>query len=441
MKLILLTQTVSPGQPGRKANYAYHTLPTQPYTNVFNQHMDTVRLLIATKDIHAGEELLGSYSVMNPQENPVEIPQEVSVSFKWFVSLFRNPTDVIKESVRNDAGAVLYGQCEAHDIEIQLCEISELLPTCKSLKDVAAVEGIVDLLLSSHETQHFLVNKDAQILSSNIGAAAMQEAQGTRNAIDMIASNPAIDRFVLPSAIGPQVQIQICDRTLQLIFAGSKSELDFEDYRIIDFYLQLCSKLDEKLTVRSMKSWKVFYHLAPEPQSIQFVVFRSLSLYFGCSGKLPVEIYNDVGNFLLSMLLLSGRIRKAAPNDEVLEYTSFITNPVAMQDLLKKGWYSIFDFCLRQGENTFELFRGSAVDAEELSVFVSAHTRTEATMRDIFGDSGDEDTEENIKRVQCEMQQSFTTSSPSIAVMESSPLPNDPKVMFPLILCCRLRCG
>ena len=129
---------------------------------------------------------------------------------------------------------------------------------------------IVDLLLSSHARQHFLVNKDAQILSSNIGAAAMQEAQSMRNALDMIASNPAISRFVLPSAIGPQVQILTCDRTLQLIFAGSKSELDFEDYRIIDFYLQLCSKLDDKLNVRSMEPWKVFYHLAPEPQSVQF---------------------------------------------------------------------------------------------------------------------------------------------------------------------------
>ena len=182
-----------------------------------------------------------------------------------------------------------------------------------------------------------MVNKDAQILSSNIGAAAMQEAQGTRNAIDMIASNPAIARFVLPCAIGPQVQILICNRMLQLSFAGSKSELDSEDYRIIDFYLQLCSKCDEKLTVRSMKLWKVFYHLAPEPQSVQFVVFRSLSLYFGCSGKLLVEIYDYVGNFLLSMLLLSGRIRSAAPNDEFLEYTSLIQSPAAMQDLLKKG--------------------------------------------------------------------------------------------------------
>ena len=73
MKLILLTQTVSPGQPGRKANYAYHTLDTQPYTNVFDQVMSTVRLLIATRDIHAGEELLGSYSVMNPDEDPLKI--------------------------------------------------------------------------------------------------------------------------------------------------------------------------------------------------------------------------------------------------------------------------------------------------------------------------------------------------------------------------------
>ena len=47
----------------------------------------------------------------------------------------------------------MYGQCEAHDIEIQLCKIGELLPTCKSSKDVAAVEGIVDLLLSSHEVR------------------------------------------------------------------------------------------------------------------------------------------------------------------------------------------------------------------------------------------------------------------------------------------------
>ena len=195
MKLILLTQTVSPGQPGRKANYAHHTLDTQPYTNVFNQVMSTVRLLIATRDIHAGEELLGSYSVMNPDEDPLKI-KDVPAFFKWFISLFRDPTNVLKEYVRNDSRAVLYGQCEAHDIEIQLCKIGELLPTCKSSKDVAAVEDILDLLFSSHARQHFLVNKDAQILSSIIGAAAMQEAQSMRNALDMIASNSAIARLV-----------------------------------------------------------------------------------------------------------------------------------------------------------------------------------------------------------------------------------------------------
>ena len=135
-------------------------------------------------------------------------------------------------------------------------------------------------------------------------------------------------------------------------------------------------------------------------------------LSIGCCGKIPSEIHDDVGNFLMRMLLGSGQIRNAAPNDEVVEYTSLIQSPIAMQDLFKKRWYSILDFYLRRGENTFILFRGSAVEAEELSVCVSPRAHCDY---DVWhGDSGVEDMEENIKRVPCELQQSFATSSPSM---------------------------
>ena len=112
------------------------------------------------------------------------------------------------------------------------------------------------------------------------------------------------------------------------------------------------------------------------PLCVQCAIFRSLSLYIGCCGKLPSEIYDDVGTYLIRMSLWSGQIRSAAPNNEVLEYISLIQSPTAMQDLLKKGWYSISDFCLRRGDNTFIIFRGSAVEAEELSVCVSVHAHT-----------------------------------------------------------------
>ena len=124
-----------------------------------------------------------------------------------------------------------------------------------------------------------------------------------------------------------------------------------------------------------MDPCKVFYHFVPESQSVQCAIFRSLSLYIGCCGKIPSEIHDDVGNFLMRMLLGSGQIRNAAPNDEVVEYNSLIQSPIAMQDLFKKRWYSILDFYLRRGENTFILFRGSAVEAEDFLAILGSMIR------------------------------------------------------------------